>query len=108
MCGIAGFISNKPHSEEFLEEAVNKLDHRGPDSNGIYLSTDSCVGFAHTRLAIQDLSIFGNQPMNNYDNTLSIIFNGEIYNHFDLREKFFKNNQTFLGDSDTETILALY
>ena len=100
MCGIIGSI-NFPIENSLLD----LIRHRGPDRQSIY--NDSAgkhnISFAHARLSIVDLSDAGNQPMISEDENYYLIFNGEIYNHLQLREKLkFKN---FRGHSDTETIL---
>lgn len=100
MCGILGSLNLK-----FTESDLDIICHRGPDSGAIEsieLENDSIL-LAHRRLAIIDLSITGAQPMFDEDKQYAIIFNGEIYNHLDLREKLNRNN--FKGSSDTETIL---
>jgi len=104
MCGIFG--STLQLDEQVLSNVMNLLDHRGPDSNG-HKRLNSTVlkaplTFAHTRLAIQDLSASGHQPMASKDGRWWITFNGEIYNHFELRKKL---SADFRGTSDTETLL---
>ncbi|MFT4712696.1 MAG: asparagine synthase (glutamine-hydrolyzing) [Candidatus Azotimanducaceae bacterium] len=104
MCGIFG--STRYVDDNLLSNVMALLDHRGPDSNGferIAASTQSHpITFVHTRLAIQDLSASGHQPMASKDQRWWITFNGEIYNHFELRKKL---SSTFRGTSDTETLL---
>ena len=112
MCGIVGFIVDNKFNKDFLSTNINKmsgvLNHRGPDSAGNWIDTNSGLALGHTRLAIQDLSIAGNQPMISNNNRFIIIFNGEIYNHLELRKELYSNNQSYnwKGHSDTETILA--
>jgi len=98
MCGISGSINYKKYDIEAIKKS---LYHRGPDEQEIFYK-DNLV-LVHTRLSIQDISC-GHQPLHfkNY----SIIFNGEIYNHKELRENLQEFN--FLTDSDTETLLYLY
>jgi asparagine synthase (glutamine-hydrolysing) len=96
MCGILGsfncIINNK---------AINSIRHRGPDSQDVYQYKNLSLG--HVRLSIVDLSSAGSQPMHSENERFTLIFNGEIYNHLDLRKRLsFKN---FRGRSDTETIL---
>ena len=100
MCGILGSINFS-----FNYEVLSLISHRGPDSNGIF-KTDigkHSVQLAQTRLAIVDLSEAGNQPMISVCGNYVITFNGEIYNHLNLRNKLTEIN--FKGHSDTETIL---
>lgn len=83
-----------------------KLVHRGPDDSGLYV--DGCIGLGHTRLKIIDLSPAARQPMTNEDETLRIIFNGEIYNYRQLRATLKTMDHHFRSNSDTEVILHLY
>jgi asparagine synthase (glutamine-hydrolysing) len=82
--------------------------HRGPDDAGEWWSSDGRVGLAHTRLSIIDLSPAGHQPMLDASGSLSIVFNGEIYNFGDLRDELIANGHVFRSNSDTEVILAAY
>ncbi len=87
----------------------DSLIHRGPDGEGIWLSSDKRVGFGHRRLAIIDLSPLANQPMCNEDGTVWIVFNGEIYNHQEMRPELEKRGHRFKTDhSDTEVILHAF
>ena len=100
MCGILGSI-NKP----FDQSTLNLLFHRGPNDFGIkeFEVAQNSVILAHRRLSIQDLSAAGHQPMSSDCGNYIIIFNGEVYNHWDLRKSLRQKN--FNGTSDTETIL---
>lgn len=104
MCGIAGFWGDGTRRE--LEEMITALAHRGPDDSGITLR-QGC-GLAHARLSILDLSASGHQPMSLPDESVSIVFNGEIYNHEELRDALKRDGCVFAGTSDTEVILWLY
>ncbi len=84
------------------------LCHRGPDDAGLWWSADSCIGLAHRRLAIVDLSPAGHQPMLDEGHELSIVFNGEIYNFADLRKELTDRGHRFRSSSDTVVILAAY
>ena len=81
--------------------------HRGPDDHGIWHNNDEMIGLAHTRLSIQDLSSAGHQPMISLSKRFIMIYNGEIYNHLDLKNKLnsIKSGITWKGKSDTETLL---
>lgn len=107
MCGIAGFISpDKSHVKSVQDR--NDLDiirHRGPDRQSDLNLGNLWMG--HTRLSILDLSNGGDQPMVSKCGRFSIAFNGEIYNHLDLRKKYLSDFQ-FRGHSDTETVLELF
>src|SRR5439155_22937893 len=86
MCGIAGIVKFNPCErveEDRLVRMRDVLRHRGPDGEGLII--DGPVGLAHRRLAIVDVSADGHQPMNNEDSNVWVVFNGEIYNHADLR-----------------------
>ncbi len=108
MCGITGFIaSNNFDYSRVLETMVHKLDHRGPDSHGIWFDQNNKIGFGHARLSIVDLSITGHQPMQSKSERYMMVFNGEIYNHQDIRKQLDTQTQTnWKGTSDTETLLA--
>lgn len=104
MCGIVGFVGQTKYPETCLTEMVDAIKHRGPDSNGIW--TDSNVGLGHARLSIIDLSSAGHQPMHSVSNNYVMIFNGEIYNHHEIRMELDRLSQRkWVGHSDTETLL---
>ena len=106
MCGIAGLLlRGEPATREPLERFVDALSHRGPDAAGIYL--DGPVGLAHTRLSIIDLS-GGDQPLKTKDDRLSLVANGEIYNHLELRSALEADGAEYLTHSDCESILHAY
>lgn len=112
MCGIGGIFSYSSNPIPDLEERLNlmgdQMIFRGPDDSRIWMNKDQNFGFVHRRLSVIDLSDTGAQPM--FDPTLrfSIIFNGEIYNHQELRVELTKSGAKFVGSSDTEVILKLY
>lgn len=108
MCGIIGLIGQFKHKQENLEQACQRLQRRGPDSQGVWLSPQQEVGFAHVRLAIQDLSEHGHQPMLSVDQRYVLVFNGEIYNHYELRTALAEQAPPWCGHSDTETLLACF
>ncbi len=103
MCGIAGYWGTG--TRDILNRMGDSLTHRGPDDGGV-LEMGS-VGLAHRRLSIVDLSPTGHQPMSNDSGDIAVVFNGEIYNHHELREVFLKE-YAFKGSSDTEVLLHLY
>jgi asparagine synthase (glutamine-hydrolysing) len=109
MCGICGLAAPKKLQrridEALLVRMRDALTHRGPDEAGIFMNTS--VGLGHRRLSIVDLS-GGRQPMANEDGTIQIIFNGEIYNHRDLRPWLEGRGHRYASASDTETIIHLY
>ncbi len=108
MCGIAGIVSpqfdERPKREELLR-MLSVLDHRGPDEAGIYL--DARAGLGHTRLSIVDLA-GGTQPLSNEDGSLWITFNGEFFNHVELRAELSALGHQFRTRSDTEVIVHAY
>ena len=112
MCGIAGVVDNSGTGvdKSLLEAMAARMEHRGPDDQGIYLSDDkrgaSC-GLAFRRLSIIDLSS-GHQPMASPDGRVTLIFNGEIYNYREIRAELEKEGIKFRTNSDTESILHLY
>jgi asparagine synthase (glutamine-hydrolysing) len=109
MCGIVGIGCLRPlQNRDWLLEGGNAMLHRGPDSAGEWWSANGRVGLAQRRLAIIDLSPAGHQPMHDATGTLSIVFNGEIYNFADLREELMAKGYVFKSHSDTEVILAAY
>lgn len=102
MCGIAGIVGTTP-SKEILLKMARAMQHRGPDDEGFYLSKE--VGFAFRRLAIVDLN-YGQQPMTNSRGDVYVVFNGEIYNHLQLRQQLLaKGYQFATHHSDTEVIV---
>lgn len=110
MCGIVGYVDRSCEGirEGALQDAMSMLRGRGPDSCGILLSARAAVGLAHTRLAIQDLSPLGHQPMQSPDGDVAVVFNGEIYNFKNLRAELEAVGCSFVGHSDTEVLLQLY
>lgn len=107
MCGILGCIQVAPgFSDSLVARNLHRLAHRGPDGHGIY--ADDHVQLAHTRLAIVDLSDAGRQPMSSGDGRYVVTFNGEIYNHLELRFELESLGERFITHSDTEVLLAAY
>ncbi len=109
MCGICGIVAvdhaGPSISRAILERMNQSITHRGPDDDGFYV-TDH-VGLASRRLSIIDLET-GKQPITNEDETIWIVFNGEIYNYRELRNYLEKHGHAFRTNSDTETVLHLY
>jgi asparagine synthase (glutamine-hydrolysing) len=86
---------------------IDALGHRGPDDRGIHIDNEAGVALGHTRLSVVDLAA-GRQPMSNEDDSLWITFNGEIFNHRELREVLLARGHRFRTQSDTEVILHLF
>jgi asparagine synthase (glutamine-hydrolysing) len=106
MCGLAGFVG--PGTLADLRAMGAAIIHRGPDGEGIHLDPGQRVHLLHRRLAIVDLA-GGEQPMWNEDRTVCVIFNGEIYNHLELRAELLARGHTFRSDhSDTEVLVHGY
>ncbi len=108
MCGIAGILNltaGEPPKEATLRQMLALIRHRGPDEFGIYL--DNQVGLGNARLSIVDLG-GGQQPIGNENGTLWIVFNGEIFNHIELRQSLISHGHRFSTHSDTEVLLHLY
>jgi asparagine synthase (glutamine-hydrolysing) len=106
MCGIAGFSGD--FDPALLERMNDALAHRGPDDAGTLAIREHRVGLAHRRLSIIDLSPRGHQPMRDVTGTVSISYNGEIYNYRELRRELVEDGYAFQSDSDTEVLLNLY
>jgi len=103
MCGINGFNFNQP---DLIKRMNKRIRHRGPDQEDFYYTDGFSLG--HTRLSIIDLSDNAKQPMFNEDKSLALVYNGEVYNFQELREKLVKKGHRFISQSDTEVILHLY
>jgi len=111
MCGICGELTFEPgHAVDgdTLLSMRERLQHRGPDDKGLWLSGDRRAGLAFRRLAIIDLRTSANQPLPNEDGTVRVIFNGEIYNFKALRAELESRGHRFRTDGDAETIVHLY
>jgi asparagine synthase (glutamine-hydrolysing) len=110
MCGIAGILRWRAGAEAIdpgrIHAMVNSLAHRGPDDMGLLCEKN--FGMGMRRLAILDLSAAGHQPMSSDDGDITIVFNGEIYDHLDLRSRLLAEGQRFRGMSDTETLVRGY
>ena len=115
MCGIAGIIQFNPHQDENarglllsrLKNMSESLEHRGPDSEGSWVSSGRHAALAHRRLSIIDLSPAAAQPMH-YRERYTIVYNGEIYNYIELRDRLILRGYSFQTQSDTEVLLAAY
>lgn len=109
MCGLTGFIDySKNKDSTTLNKMVRSLQHRGPNDFGAELYNDesASIGLGQTRLSIIDISAQGHQPMEY--KSLSIVFNGEVYNYVELKEKLIKLGHKFISNSDTEVVLHAF
>jgi asparagine synthase (glutamine-hydrolysing) len=111
MCGIAGFLMpgaqspDAPTARATLERMIHALRHRGPDGYGFHVELP--VALAHARLSIIDLAS-GDQPIGNEDDSVQVVFNGEIFNYIELRAGLIARGHRFRTQSDTEVIVHLY
>ncbi|MBD3244249.1 MAG: asparagine synthase (glutamine-hydrolyzing) [Chitinivibrionales bacterium] len=107
MCGICGMYNANlaPVDREVLNAMTDVLAHRGPNGRGTFIGDN--VGLGHRRLSIIDLG-GGAQPIANEDNSVTVVFNGEIYNYIELRRELYKHGHHFKTESDTETIVHAY
>lgn len=122
MCGFAGYLAKNTntlrHAKSIAEAMGVTLKHRGPNDSGVWVDLAEGIALAHRRLSIVDLSSAGHQPMSSKSGRYVIAFNGEIYNHIDLRNELeVRSNSlsqqktvktTWCGHSDTETLLAAF
>lgn len=113
MCGIVGFLDPLQHMrnmqpQKVVEDMANAIMSRGPDDMGSWLDLGTCIALGHRRLSILDLSPAGHQPMRSACGRYMVVFNGEIYNHSELRCELERSEETLIwrGHSDTETLLA--
>ena len=111
MCGIVGLFQ-RPSSEsqllQWAEVMASALVHRGPDDAVGWAEPESGIAFGFRRLAIIDLSANGHQPMSSAGRRYTMVFNGEVFNHRDLRQELERGGATFRGHSDSEVILAAF
>ena len=107
MCGICGIVSPEitPQSKEIVSKMMATLSHRGPDDKGMIIEPPFVFG--HARLAIIDIE-HGKQPMQNDDGSLTLVYNGEIYNYIELRQELIRCGVKFKTFSDTEVLLRVF
>src|SRR5712671_5992646 len=111
MCGICGeltFEAGAAVRADVLTSMRDRLIHRGPDDEGLFVAGSGRAGLAFRRLRIIDLSAVANQPMSNEDGTVRVVFNGEIYNFRDLRTDLEGRGHRFRSHADTEVLVHLY
>ena len=111
MCGLAGFIDTSGEKDNqrlaaIVSQMAETLRHRGPDDDATWTDAQAGIALGFRRLAILDLTESGRQPMHSRCKRFVIVFNGEIYNHGELRQQLEMEGHTFRGRSDTEVILA--
>ena len=112
MCGLVGCLTFSDRfrvTAPYIDRMRDTMTHRGPDGAGTWISSDGAVGFGHRRLSIIDLSNAASQPMASDDGAVQLIFNGEIYNHADIRRELESLGHRFRSHhSDTEALLRAY
>ena len=112
MCGIAGIFSTEVVDPALLSGMGGVIDHRGPDDHGTWIDQEAGIGFAHRRLSILDLSPMGHQPMHSASGRFVICFNGEIYNHQEIRSELEGRGLVpeggWRGHSDTEVLIQAF
>lgn len=110
MCGIAGFMGGSfdHETEKTIQRMTDALTHRGPNSSGMWTDKNQSIALGHRRLSILDLSPAGHQPMLSKSGRYVIVFNGEIYNHLEIRKELSQSHREpiWSGHSDTETLLV--
>lgn len=106
MCGFVGFTNTKDNSNRIIEDMMDKIRHRGPDSGGKYTDEDIALGFR--RLSIIDITESGDQPIYNEDRSKVLLFNGEIYNFQSIREELVAKGHIFTTKTDSEVLLHGY
>src|SRR5438270_13013109 len=106
MCGIAGVLGGEKIDAGTVGRMTSVLAHRGPDDEGVWTDAKAGIGLGHRRLSIVDLSPAGHQPMVSPSGRFVITFNGEIYNHGDLRRQLLAEGYEigWRGHSDTDTL----
>ncbi len=105
MCGFTGFTGNLDNKQQIIEKMMNRIIHRGPDSSGIHCDENVTLGFR--RLSIIGIEN-GSQPMYNEDESIVIVFNGEIYNYEGIKQDLIKKGHIFKSEADTEVLVHLY
>ena len=108
MCGIVGYLpgSNKHNDSEVIQQMMDTIHHRGPDSGGYHVANRAVLGFR--RLTIIDLSDAGNQPLFDESGRYTLTFNGEIYNHKDIRAELEAKGYKFKSNTDSEVLVHGY
>jgi len=108
MCGICGIFTfglKSQNLREIINSMTDALRHRGPDSYGTWVDSESVLAFGHRRLAIRDLSPTGHQPMVSSCQRFIIVYNGEVYSHNEISNELKQSGRRLKGTSDTEVIL---
>jgi asparagine synthase (glutamine-hydrolysing) len=105
MCGVVGVFNKTIVDKGIFKSQLNSINHRGPDDDGIWFNHTSTLALGSKRLAIQDISLNGHMPMISNDGKYVLVFNGEIYNYLELKQKLIFVGYCFKSTSDTEVVL---
>ena len=110
MCGIAGFCSLNWNREQVIHKMNTQMINRGPDAEGTYSDDETGMTLGHRRLSIVDLSENGAQPMTSHNGQFVLVYNGEIYNAVQIRDRLIQEEyvNSFRGTSDTEIMLEAF
>jgi len=109
MCGIAGIVHLKELADDpRVQRMLDAIRHRGPDDQGLWRSSSKKAVLGHCRLSILDLSSSGHQPIISSDGNTILVFNGEIYNYRELKEKHFPNDVNFRSTGDSELLFRMW
>lgn len=111
MCGITGILTRGRDADDLaclVTRMAGSIQHRGPDDSGIWVDPERGIALGFRRLSIIDLSELGHQPMRSASGRFTIIFNGEVFNHLEMRRELERLGATFRGHSDTEVLLAAF
>ena len=106
MCGIVGFSGKIEYKREIVQNMMDLIVHRGPNSAGAYTDADMALGFR--RLSIIDVSDAGTQPLYSADGNLALLFNGEIYNYKTIRQALIEKGYQFATQTDSEVLIYGY
>ena len=106
MCGYTGFTNTVPNADQVIRQMADTIRHRGPDASGYYV--DDGIALGHRRLSIIDITEQGDQPIFNEDQSLVLVFNGEIYNYQALREELIRLGHQFRTGTDSEVLIHGY
>lgn len=108
ICGMLGFSDGFAVDEQIVTRMADAIRHRGPDDAGALVRPEDRLALGHRRLSIIDLSAAGRQPMSNEDGSVWLVYNGEVYNHRELRRELEAKGHRYRSDTDSETIIHLY
>lgn len=109
MCGITGIVNRRAKVDiDQLSKMTDRIAHRGPDAEGVFVNENKTCGFGHRRLSILDLSDAANQPMHSKCGNYTLVYNGELYNFKEIKKELVEKGVDFLTSSDTEVVLEAF